>query len=41
MKNIEISKATGIDKLPGRYLKDGAEVLSKSISEICNFSISH
>ena len=41
MKNIEISKATSIDKLPGRYLKDGAEVLSKSISEICNFSISH
>ena len=23
-KNIEISKATGIDKLPGRFLKDGA-----------------
>ena len=39
--NIEISKATGIDKLPGRFLKDGAEILSKPISEICNLSISH
>ena len=29
MENIEISKATDIDKLPGRFLKD------------CNLSISH
>ena len=41
MENIEISKASGIDKLPGRFLKDGAKILSKSISEICNLSISH
>ena len=41
MENIEISKATGIDKLPGRFLKDGAEILSKLISEIRNLSISH
>ena len=39
MENIEISKASGIDKLPGRYLKDGAKILSKPISEICNLSI--
>ena len=41
MENIEISKASGIDKLPGRFLKDGAKILSKPISEICNLSISH
>ena len=41
MENIEIYKASGIDKLPGRYLKDGAKILSKPISEICNLSISH
>ena len=36
MENIEISKAAGIFKLPGRFLKDGAEILSQPISEICN-----
>ena len=40
-ENIQISKASGIDKLPGRFLKDGAKILSKPISEICNLSISH
>ena len=41
MENIKISKAFGIDKLPGRFLKDRAKILSKSISEICNLMISH
>ena len=41
MEIIEISKAAGIDKLPGRILKDGTEILSKPINEICNLSISH
>ena len=41
MENIEISKAACIDKLPGRFLKDGTEILSKPINEICNLSISH
>ena len=41
MEKIEISKAAGIGKLSGRFLKDGAEILSKPISEICNLSISH
>ena len=35
MENIEISK------LPGRFLKDGAKILSKPISEIYSLSISH
>ena len=41
MENIEISKASGIDKLPGNFLKDGAKILCKPISEICNLLISH
>ena len=36
MGNIEVSKAATIDKLPGRLLKDGAEILSKPVSKICN-----
>ena len=41
MENIEISEAAGIDKLTVRFLKDGAEILSKPLCEMCNFSISH
>ena len=41
MEIIEISKGSGIDKLPRKFLKDCAKILSKPISEICNFSISH
>ena len=41
LENVEISKAAGIDELHGRFLKDGAEILSKPINEICNLSISH
>ena len=41
MENIRISKAASMGKLHGRFLKDGAEIISKPISEICNLSISH
>ena len=41
MGNIKISKAAGVDTLPGRFLKDGTVILSKPISEICNHSIFH
>ena len=34
MLNIDISKAAGIDKLSGKFLKDGAEILAKPQSEI-------
>ena len=34
LENVEISEAAGISKLPGRFLKDGAEILSKPINEI-------
>ena len=33
------NKAVGIDNLAGRFLKDGASVISKPISELCNLSI--
>ena len=39
LKNIDISKAAGIDNLPGRSLKDGAVILEKPVTKICNLSI--
>ena len=39
LKNIDISKAVGVDNLPGRFLKDGAVILAKPVTEICNLSI--
>ena len=41
MQNIEISKATIIDKLSRRLLKDGAEVTVKPISEMWNLLATH
>ena len=39
LKNIDISKEAGVDNLPGRFLKDGAVILGKPVTEICNLSI--
>ena len=39
LKNIDISKAAGVDNLPGRFLKDDAVILAKPVTEICNLSI--
>ena len=39
MRDIETSKAAGIDSLPGRFLKDGANILAKLITGICNLSM--
>ena len=39
IKKIVISKAASIDRFLGHFLRDGAEVLSRPISEICNLSI--
>ena len=38
--NIEISEAAGVDKLFGRFSKDGTNILAKPISTLCNLSIS-
>ena len=35
---IDISKAAGIDKISGRFLKDGVNILAKPIAKICNIS---
>ena len=34
-------KAAGLDNLSGKFLKDGATVLTKPISQICNLSIKY
>ena len=39
LRSTNIRKAAGIDDLWGRFLKDGSQVLSKPISELCNLSI--
>ena len=40
MTNIESSKAAGADKLSGRFLKDGSNILEKPIYALCNLWIS-
>ena len=41
LKNINEDKAAGIDNLSGKFLKDGAAVLGKPISQICNLFIKY
>ena len=36
MKNLEVTKAPGIDQISGKFIKDGARILTKPISELCN-----
>ena len=40
LRDIVTSKAAGIDRLPVKFLKDGANVLAKTVTDICNLSIS-
>ena len=39
LKSTQVSKAAGFDSLSGRFLKDGAKFLAKTISDLCNLSI--
>ena len=39
LKNYDINKAGRIDDLSGRFLKDGADILTMPITQICNLSI--
>ena len=39
LKNIDISKTARVDNLPERFLKDGAVILAKPMTKICNLSI--
>ena len=40
LEKFDTNKAAGIDGLSGIFLKDGAKILSKSISDLINLSIS-
>ena len=39
LKNCDTGKAAGIDDLFGRFLKDGADISTIPITQICNLSI--
>ena len=39
LKNVEVTKAAGIDQISGKFLKDGVQILVKPISELCNLSL--
>ena len=41
LKDMNTDKAAGIDNLSGKFLKDGANILTKPISKICNLSIKY
>ena len=40
LKSINPSKAPGLDNIAGKFLKEGAVVLARPLTQICNFSIS-
>ena len=39
LKDLNPSKAADIDNLSGKILKDGADILARPISQLCNLSI--
>ena len=39
MQDIKSFTAAGVDELSGRFLKDGADILTKSVSAFCNLSV--
>ena len=39
LKELKTNKATGIDNLSGRFVKDGSKVLATPLAQICNLSI--
>ena len=41
LKNMDENKAAGLDNLSGKFLRDGATILAKPLSEICNLSIKY
>ena len=40
LKNINTSKAPGLDNIKGMFLKDGANILATPIAQLCNLSMS-
>ena len=41
LKDLNENNAAGLDNLSSKFLKDGATLLAKSISQICNLSIKY
>ena len=41
LKDMNIEKTAGIDNFSGKFLKDGANILAKPISEVCNLFIKY
>ena len=41
LNNINPSKASDLDNLTGKFLKEGSSVLKCPVTQICNLSISH
>ena len=39
LQDIDPSKSAGIDNIAGKFIKDGATVLAKPITQLCNLSI--
>ena len=39
MQDIKSSKAAGVNKRSGKFLKDGSDILAKQVSAFCNLSI--
>ena len=39
LKNVEVTKVAGIDQISVKVLKDGARILAKPISKLCNLSM--
>ena len=39
LKDLKVNKATGLDKIPARLLKDSAHVVAPSITHIVNLSL--
>ena len=39
IKNCDINKVAGYDDLSSRFLKDGEDILTIPITQICNLSI--
>ena len=41
LQNLDENKTAGLENQSGKFLKDGATVLVKPISQICNLSIKY
>ena len=39
LHSISASKATGLDELPARFIKDGSSVIANPLTHIVNLSI--